>query len=355
MKAIKTILGLIRQADQKFNLFEENDRIMIGVSGGKDSMVLAHALSIYSRFSFANFKIVPAILDLGFDGFDARNMKEYFKSLNLDLKVIDARDVYQILKLQQKGKEHLPCSICSRMKKAAINKAAKKYKCNKVAFAHHADDAIETLFMNEIYGGRIATFEPKMLLERANVEFIRPLILVRENDIIAYQKEENIPVFPSHCPNDGITKRAEIKSLLNDIYKKYPSAKDNFLTMLSNYSKEKLFYDHINYKIEKTPISFRPVISLNDEVIDAKFRKKLHVSTMKNIINLKKFIINYKKTPIGIFSFGMKDKNTVVIYDLNIIDKYRDEYYLFLLDTIKKDFSRRICPVSIIIFKKAHC
>ena len=178
MKAIKTILGLIRQADQTYNLFSDNDRIMIGVSGGKDSMVLAYALNIYQKFNFANFSIVPAILDLGFEGFDATKIKEYFASLNLDLKVIDAKDVYPILKAQQKEGKTLPCSICSRMKKAAINKAAKIYHCNKVAFAHHADDAIETLLMNQIYGGRIATFQPKMHLERSHIDFIRPLIPV---------------------------------------------------------------------------------------------------------------------------------------------------------------------------------
>ncbi len=352
MKAIKTILGLIRQADQKYNLFAEKDRIMIGVSGGKDSMVLAHALSIYQRFNFANFKIVPAILDLGFDGFDASEMKKFFRSIGLELKVIDAKDVYPILKAQQKGEKHLPCSICSRMKKAAINKAAKKYKCNKVAFAHHADDAIETLFMNEIYGARIATFEPKMHLERANIDFIRPLILVRESDIIAYQKEEEIPVFSSHCPNDGFTKRAEIKELLNNIYRQYPSAKDNFLTMLSNYSKEKIFSDNIAYKIEKTPISFRPVINVNDANIDNMLRKKLRFSIKENIDGLNKYIIYLKNTPIGVFSFLRKDKNTIVIYDLELMKKYVDKYYEFLLDEIKKDFSRRICPVTISLIQK---
>ena len=247
---------------------------MVGVSGGKDSMALVYALSIYQKFNFVKFAIIPTILDLGFPGFNAKPIKKYIESLGLELKVVDAKDVYQILKIQKKDAKHLPCSICSRMKKAAINKAAKEMGCNKVAFAHHADDAIETLFMNEIYGGRIATFQPKMHLERMDVDFIRPFIHVREDDIKDLVKEETIPVFSSHCPNDGYTQRSEMKELLNEFYEKYPSSKANFLTMLSNYDKEVLFSGDINYKIEKLDVSFRPVINAQDALIETEIRYK---------------------------------------------------------------------------------
>ncbi len=345
MKAIKTILGLIRQADQTYNLFSENDRIMIGVSGGKDSMALAYALNIYRKFNFVNFKIVPAILDLGFPDFDAFKMKEYFASINLDLKIIDAKDVYPILKAQQKEGKSLPCSICSRMKKAAINKAAKQYHCNKVAFAHHADDAIETLLLNQIYGARIATFQPKMHLQRSNIDFIRPLIHVRESDIIRFVKEESIPVFSSHCPNDGVTKRADIKELLNGLYEKYPSSKDNFLTMLSNYQKEQLFYKDISYKIERTPISFKPVISANDAYVENELINK--IKTKKINLKSNRFIIFFSKKPIGVFSFVRIAKNEVDIVNLALLKEYRKEYFEFLIENIKKDFERRIFPLHL--------
>jgi tRNA(Ile)-lysidine synthase TilS/MesJ len=100
------------------------------------------------------------------------------------------------------------------MKKAAINEAANELGFNKVAFAHHADDAIETLFMNEMYGGRIATFAPKMHLEKANMGFIRPFTYVREKDIIKLIKEEKLPVISSKCPADKFTKREDVKRLL---------------------------------------------------------------------------------------------------------------------------------------------
>ena len=321
MKTLRRILGLIRKADQKFDFFHENDRVMIGVSGGKDSMVLLKALSQYQHFKNVNFTIVPAILDLGFDGFDGEPIKKYVETLGLELKIVDSKEVYQILKAQQKDAKHLPCSICSRMKKAAINKTAKDLGCNKVAFAHHGDDALETLFMNEIFGGRIASFQPKMHLDRADIEFIRPLILCHESDIIRCQKEENIPVFDSHCPNEGKTMRAEMKALLKDIYEKYPSAKDNFFLMLENYDKEMLYYRDIFYKVERKDLSFKPVIMADDSRIETKLRLEIKCLNLEENIN--RYIIYKLNKPIGIISFS-KDE-IPVINDFKLLKEYKNE------------------------------
>lgn len=346
MKSIKTILGGIRQADQKFSLFQEKDRILLGVSGGKDSMVLLYALLQYQRFNFVNFEVIPAILDLGFPDFEPEPIKEYISSLGAELRIIDSKDVYKILKIQQKNAKHLPCSICSRMKKAAINKVAKELGCNKVAFAHHADDAIETLFLNEIYGGRVATFQPKMHLERANIDFIRPLILIHESDIIACQKEENIPSFPSHCPNEGITMRSEIKDLVKSIYHKYPSSKDNFLTMLSNHEKECLFYEDIYYKIERKDISFKPVIKASDMLLEQKIRYQKKIPNFDE--NLNRFIIFRREKPIGLISYHYVDKNALEIVDFILIresSKLRKDIFSFL----EIQFLRKTYPLDIYI------
>ena len=334
MKALRTVLAQIRKADQKFDFFHENDKIMIGVSGGKDSMVLLKALSQYKHFECVNFDIVPVILDLGFDGFDAEPIKEYVSSLGLELKVVDSSDVYPILKAQQKDSPHLPCSICSRMKKAAINKAAKELGCNKVAFAHHGDDAVETLFMNEIFGGRVATFQPKMHLDRMDIEFVRPLILCHEKDIIRCQKEEKIPAFPSHCPNDGKTMRSEMKSLLKDIYKKYPSAPDNFFLMMENYEKECLYYHDIFYKVERKDISFKPVINAEDSRVETKLRLSLKCLNLEDDVD--RYIIYKLDQAIGIISFNKEEIPT--INDLELIKQYKKEkeiIELFIANNIK--------------------
>ena len=321
MKALRSILGYIRKADQKFDFFHENDKVMIGVSGGKDSMVLLKALAQYQHFDCVNFEIVPVILDLGFPGFDSKPIEEYVSSLGLKLIVHDSKEVFQILKVQQKDTKNLPCSICSRMKKAAINKVAKELGCNKVAFAHHGDDAIETLFMNEIFGGRVASFQPKMHLDRADIEFIRPLILCHEDDIIRAQKEEKIPAFPSHCPNDGKTMRSEMKSLLKEIYKKYPSAKDNFFLMMENHEKEIMYYTDIFYKVERKDLSFKPVITATDSRVETKLRLELKCLNLDEDVS--RYVIYKLDKPIGVISFNKEELPS--IYDLALLKEHKKE------------------------------
>ncbi|MBE6124572.1 MAG: tRNA 2-thiocytidine(32) synthetase TtcA [Erysipelotrichaceae bacterium] len=239
--SMKRVLGCIKKADRDYNLIEENDIIGVGISGGKDSLVLLEALNIYKRFAGKKFEVIGIHVKMGFPNMDLSPVVEYFKNKDMRLEVFD-NDIYSILKQHPTSKGQLPCSICSRMKKAAVNQAAKSLNCNKVAFAHHAEDAIETLLMNAIYGGRVATFSPRMHLDNIDIDFIRPLVYARENWISMAAKKLEIPVVVSTCPNDKHTQREEMKKMLKDLYRKYPSAKDNFLLMLHNDSKFDLWH-----------------------------------------------------------------------------------------------------------------
>ena len=306
MKSLRSVLSAIRKADQRFNLINDGDKIMVGISGGKDSIALLYALNLYKMFSLIKFEVYPATIDLGFPGFPKEEIKEYVKELGYDLTIIDSHEVYDVLKDHKKDGKNLPCSICSRMKKASINKAANDLGCNKVAFAHHADDAMETLLMNEIYGGRYATFEPKMHLKRANITFIRPLILVRESQIRRMCEEEGLKKFSSHCPNDGYTQRTEIKSMLDELYKKYPMSKDNFLHMLTNYKNEASWSENLFYKIEKTNLSLKPVISKDDALIDASIFTKANKKYKENDEH---YIIYKKNKPIGTIKLELVSNN----------------------------------------------
>ena len=337
MKTIRAILGQIRKADQKFSFFNEKDRIMIGVSGGKDSMVLLYALNQYRQFNCVNFEIVPAILDLGFPGFESKEMEEYVASLGLKLHVVDSKEVYQILKTQQKGAPHLPCSICSRMKKAAINNVARELGCNKVAFAHHGDDAVETLMMNQIFGGRFATFQPKMYLERSGIEFIRPLILCHEEDVRKCAKEEHIPVFASHCPNDGNTMRAEMKEMLKEIYKKYPMAKKNYFSMLENHEKQSLYYHDYYFKIERKDISLHPVLTVKDSLLEQRIRAKLNISNFDD--DRTRYIVYKINQPIGVLSMKTTS-NSRLICDLEFLreSKKNRQIIIHYLETTLEHF-----------------
>ena len=349
MKAIRVILACIRQADNTYNLINHGDKIVVGLSGGKDSVSLLYALSLYQKFSHTDFQLQPVMLDLGFPGFDPTKMIDYCHQLGMELKVVNSKEVYKILLAHQDG-PHLPCSICSRMKKAAINKVANEIGFNKVAFAHHADDAVETLFMNEIYGARIATFSPKMHLENADIDFIRPLILAREKDIIKLVKEENLPVSDSKCPADKHTKREEIKQLLNDIYKKYPSAKENFLNMLTNYEKEDIWGEQIYYHINNEGLSLKPVISKDDYVKVLKIREEVFIKgqniayedelELDKEIGTSTFLIYLKEKPIGTIRYRHSDKN-FKIERFALLNEYHHHGYgkqafIYLVEMISK-------------------
>ena len=241
--AMSTVLGCIKQADIDYNLIQDGDRIAIGISGGKDSMVLALAMSLYQRFSKKDYQIVAIHITMGFDENNFEEVESFFKEKGIEYHVVPSKPmIYEVLKRNLTNNGKLPCSICSKMKKAAINQAAIKYSCNKVAFAHHVDDAIETLFLNEIYGGRIATFMPSTYLSNTNLTLIRPLIYCREQIIKKTINSSKIPVSESTCPNDKNTEREVIKTMLKDIYKSHPEAKQNFLNMLSNESKMELWH-----------------------------------------------------------------------------------------------------------------
>lgn len=229
---LQEILKEIRHVDNDYHIFEDKDRIAIGLSGGKDSMVLLESLYQLSRFKDFNFEIVAIHIDLGFSKMDFSKINEYCLSRNIEVHH-EPSQVYEILKHYEKNGK-LSCSRCSKYKKACIVQAALKYNCNKIAFAHHADDAIETLFMNMIHGGRIATFEPKMNLDKSGLIFIRPLIYTFESEIQKITNQLNLPVTKNTCPNDKHTERQRIKEMLNQMYLDTPQAKNNFLKMISN-------------------------------------------------------------------------------------------------------------------------
>ncbi len=360
MKAIRTILACIRKADNEYNLINHGDKIVIGLSGGKDSLTLLYALSLYQKFSHTDFIIQPVTLDLGFDNFDPTPLKQFCNKLGYNLIVSDNKEVYKILKMNQNDKTHLPCSICSRMKKAAINKVANELGFNKVAFAHHGDDAIETLFMNMIFGSRLATFSPKMKLEKADITFIRPLILCKEKDIKAFIKEEDIYVSPSSCPADKHTTREEIKTLLSTLYKTYPSSKAGFLNMLSNYSKEDLWGNEIELHISQDDLYLKPVLTKEETKQMLKIRYEVFVKELnisyedefnddENNIYYE-YLIYLKDKTIGTIRYIELENRTYKIERFALLKQYRNKGYgLSVLNYLSNLLKERFNPCTIVI------
>lgn len=312
--SLKNILAVITKADLDYTLIEDGDNIAIGVSGGKDSMLLIKAMKQYQKFPFKNFNFIGIFLDLGFGNVDIETLKKYCNEIDVKLHIEDCTDVFKILSQHKNSTGNLPCSICSRMKKAAINKVAHKLNCNKVAFAHHADDAIETLLMNTIYGGRIATFAPKMFLTDTQLTFIRPLIYCREKDIISTCKKENIPIIKSSCPNDHITMREEAKNILLNLYKKYPSSYSNYFNMLQDRNHFDIWIDKKEYPIYKNH-KIKECCSINEYSLFIKIKENFTTNIINDnslIENYHPFIIYNKDTPIGIISYSFINQKYII-------------------------------------------
>lgn len=235
------ILGDIRRADIDYDLIQDGDRIAVGVSGGKDSMVLLTALHMYSKFKEKSFQVVGIHIKMGFPNMNFSEIVSFCAKEGIEFHEIDSK-IYDILDKNRDKEGRLRCSLCSKFKKAAVNQGAKTFQCNKVAFGHHSDDAVETLLMNAIYGGKLATFLPKMHLSRDEVEFIRPLVYSYEKDISQAIHRNQIPFVTSTCPNDGYTKRQTMKDLLNKLYDEFPMAQNNFLKMLYNQQQLELWH-----------------------------------------------------------------------------------------------------------------
>ena len=248
--SMKKVLAQVRKADHMFNLIEDKDKIGVGLSGGKDSSLLLYSLYLY-KFLFENtyhktFDIVGIHIDLNFGEEDIAPLLDWFSKYDINIHTEKSK-IKDILELNL-NKDRIDCSLCSTLKKGAVIKTAKELGCNKVAFAHHGDDAIETLLMNMIYGGRIATFDPKMYLTNSKTTFIRPFCLTFESEISKTCKELEIPVVKSGCPNDGNTARQDAKDMLHSLYHKYPQAKDNFLLSLYNKDKLNLYLNKLDPK-----------------------------------------------------------------------------------------------------------
>ena len=342
MDAIRIVLASMKKADRTYNLINNGDKIALGISGGKDSMALLYALTLYRRFSHIDFEIVPINIDLGFPGYENQEMKTYCQSLGLDLIIADGKSVYEILKEQKRiqNKKILPCSICSRMKKAIINKKAKELNCNKVSFAHHKSDAIETLFLNEIYGGRIATFEPKMFLENERITFIRPFIYIDEKEIIRLVKEKNIPTFSSHCPNDKKTKREDIKNLILSLNSDYPSSYDNFLTMLNNEEKMDIFFLHEEHKVNDSNLYFKKIVDFC-RVLDEKQYIKVPDSISKKSTHYHLYKDNQL---IGILLLSKNER----IFKLESVYLEKEKYFIPFVFTLYREISQKVNPISFI-------
>lgn len=213
------LYSLVRQAIDDYNMIQPHDKIAVGVSGGKDSIVLLYALAALRRIYHSSFELCAITVDLGLNQADFSAINVLCNSLNIEYFVVKTK-IGEIV--FDERKEQNPCSLCSKMRKGALHNKALELSCNKIAYAHHMDDATDTLLLSMLYEGRIKTFEPVTAFCKTPLTLIRPLIYVREAEIIGYINKYNINVIKSPCPVNGKTKRSQINQLLNQLNKDYP-------------------------------------------------------------------------------------------------------------------------------------
>lgn len=227
---MKRLLGDIRRADTDFSMIEAGDHVAVGVSGGKDSLVLLRALHIYSQFSVKPFRITALTLKTG-DPFDVSPIRALCEELDIPYIVEECDLLYQLFEVR---KAENPCALCARLRRGALIRMAKDAGCNKLALGHHREDAEETLLMSVLYEARLHTFHPVTHMDEQDITVIRPMIYAPEKDVIHLAKKLSVPVVKNPCPVDGHTTRQEIKELLNDLTRRYPRAKEYLLTALKD-------------------------------------------------------------------------------------------------------------------------
>ncbi len=219
---LQKLYSYTRQCIQQFDLIQDGDKIAIGISGGKDSLALLYSLAGLRRFYPKQFDIIAVTADLGFGEFDVSGIKELCRSLAVEYHVIKT-DIASILK--EKVQSGTYCAMCAKLRKGAINGFAREHGCNKVAYAHHQDDMIETMMLSLLYEGQFFTFAPSQYYAQAGITVIRPLINIPEKDIIGFRNKYDLPCVKNPCPNDGITRRQYVKELIATINRENPGVK----------------------------------------------------------------------------------------------------------------------------------
>lgn len=228
---LQQVLSYVRKAVDDYNMIEEGDRIAVGISGGKDSLTLLHALNGLKRFYPRSFEIHAVTVDLGFDNLNLEEISALCRTLEVPYTIVKT-DIAQVI--FQERKETNPCSLCAKMRKGALNQAIRDAGCNKVAYAHHKDDVVETMLMSLIFEGRFHTFAPVTYLDRTELTVIRPLLYMNEADVIGFVNKYQVPVVKSPCPADGHTKREYVKGLLRSLNQDNPGIKERMFTAIVN-------------------------------------------------------------------------------------------------------------------------
>lgn len=242
---LQKLLGKMRKCIEQYSLIQENDKIAVGLSGGKDSLVLLTLLAKYRLFSPQKFKLVAISVDLFNGQSDYSKIQEYCDSLDVKLEIVKSQ-IYDIVFVERKEKN--PCSLCAKLRRGILNTTAKKLGCNKVALGHNKDDLMETFFLSMCYEGRLSTFAPKTYLSNTDISVIRPMLFIEERE--TKNEAKTMPVFFNCCPANHKTEREKMKGIIANLKKEIPISYDRIFRAIISPESYNL-YDKYQTKADK--------------------------------------------------------------------------------------------------------
>ncbi|MBF4384557.1 tRNA 2-thiocytidine(32) synthetase TtcA [Vibrio anguillarum] len=221
------------QAIADFNMIEDGDRIMVCLSGGKDSFTMLDILMSLQKSAPVSFELIAVNLDQKQPGFPEHILPQYLEQLGVEYKIVE-EDTYSIV--QDKIPEgKTTCSLCSRLRRGILYRTAKELSATKIALGHHRDDILETLFLNMFYGGKIKGMPPKLVSDNGEHVVIRPLAYCREKDIIKYANMREYPIIPCNlCGSQPNMQRQNIKQMLNGWDKQFPGRIETMFSAMQN-------------------------------------------------------------------------------------------------------------------------
>ncbi|MGI6168136.1 MAG: tRNA 2-thiocytidine biosynthesis TtcA family protein [Christensenellales bacterium] len=235
---LRKTLGGIRRADRDWNMIEDNDRIAVGVSGGKDSMLLLYALHLYRRFSRRAYSLEAITLEMGFEPFDVTPIRAFCREIGVSYRSVPTQIAQVVF---EHRKEKNPCALCAKMRRGVLHDAAKAAGCNKLALGHTRDDALETLLLSLLYEGRFNVFSPVTYLDRKDITVIRPMVYLSEEHVRNAVRQQSLPIVVNPCPANGHTKRQEMKELLALLGGICPDSKDKLQNALMRHESYNLW------------------------------------------------------------------------------------------------------------------